>query len=207
MRAVAWTALICLVLTPSAQGASFDCAKASSFVEKAICADKQLSGMDDQLARLYKAARAASFSAATLEAEQKFWLSSRDQCTDAACLKKAYADRIAALSGSSVASASGNFTGTYKMQNGEALVQQTGERIKFSINAAYRQNTGEVSGEVPLTGDSARYVDQDADCSLSFKFALGKLDVKQDGACGMGLNVSGSGTYKRVSTASPKFED
>jgi uncharacterized protein len=54
---------------PSAQAASFDCAKASSFVEKAICSDKQLSSMDDQLARLYKAARATGGNAA-LDAEQ-----------------------------------------------------------------------------------------------------------------------------------------
>ncbi len=207
MRAIAWAAAICLVLMPSAQAASFDCAKASSFVEKAICSDKQLSSMDDQLARLYKAARATGGNAA-LEAEQKAWLSSRDQCADAACLKKAYADRIAALSGpTAVPSASGDFTGTYKMKGGEALIVQTAGKIKFSINATYGQNTGEVSGDVPLMGNSAKYVDQDVDCTLSFKFAAGKLDVAQDGTCGMGLNVSSSGAYKRVNSAPPKFND
>jgi hypothetical protein len=35
------------------------------------------------------------------------------------------------------------------MKNGEALVQETNGRIKFSINAAYGQNVGEVAGEVP----------------------------------------------------------
>jgi uncharacterized protein len=103
------------------------------------------------LAGLYKAARTARSNAATLEAEQKTWLSLRDQCSDAACLKKAYSDRIAALSGST-APASGGFTGTYKMKNSEALVQETNGRIKFSINPAYGQNVGEVSGELPLTG-------------------------------------------------------
>jgi uncharacterized protein len=207
VRIVLWAFLVSLALIPSAQAASFDCAKASTFVEKAICSDKQLSSMDDQLAGLYKAARAANANAATVEADQKAWLSSRNQCADAACLKKAYAGRIAALSGSSAAPASGGFTGTYKMKNGEALVQETNGRIKFSINAAYDQNVGEVAGEAPLAGDTAKYVDQDADCGLSFKFAAGKLDLTQDGTCGMGLNVSGSGTYKRVSTAPPKFED
>ena len=162
MRIVLWAFLVSLALIPSAQAASFDCTKASSFVEKAICTDKQLSSLDDQLAGLYKAARAANANAATVEADQKAWLSWRNQCADPACLKKAYADRIAALSGSSPAPASGSFTGTYKMKNGEVL---------------------------------------------SFKFAAGKLDLTQDGTCGMGLNVSGSGTYKRVSTAPPKFED
>lgn len=207
MRIVLWAFLVSLALIPSAQAASFDCTKASSFVEKAICTDKQLSSLDDQLAGLYKAARAANANAATVEADQKAWLSWRNQCADPACLKKAYADRIAALSGSSPAPASGSFTGTYKMKNGEALVQETNGRIKFSINAAYGQNVGEVAGGAALTGDTAKYVDQDADCVLSFKFAAGKLDLTQDSTCGMGLNVSGSGTYKRVSTAPPKFED
>jgi len=57
MRARGCTALLSLILMSSAQAASIDCAKASSFVEKAICSDKRLSSMDDQLARLYKAAR------------------------------------------------------------------------------------------------------------------------------------------------------
>ena len=207
MRARGCTALLSLILMSSAQAASIDCAKASSFVEKAICSDKRLSSMDDQLARLYKAARAAATNASALETEQKSWLSSRDRCTNTACLKKTYADRIAALSGPSTAPAFGSFTGTYKMQNGEALIQQTGERIKFSINATYRQNTGEITGEVPLMGNSAKYVDQDPDCTLSFKFAAGKLDITQDGTCGMGLNVSGAGSDKRTSAEAPKFEE
>jgi uncharacterized protein len=38
--------------------------------------------------------RVRNVNAATVEADQKVWLFSRDQCTDAACLKKAYADRV-----------------------------------------------------------------------------------------------------------------
>jgi uncharacterized protein len=78
MRAVVWTALICLVVVPLARATSFDCSKASTFVEKAICSDKQLSGLDGQLAGLYKTARAAAANSATLESEQKAWLSARD---------------------------------------------------------------------------------------------------------------------------------
>ena len=79
------------------------------------------------------------------------------------------------------APASGGFTGIYKMKNGEALVQETNGRIKFSINAAYGQNVGEVAGEVPLTGDTANDVDRDGDCMLSFKPAAGKLTSRRMG--------------------------
>jgi hypothetical protein len=124
------------------------------------------------------------------------------------CIIKAYEDRISSLGAMSSPAKSGDFTGTYKGANGEVLVQQTpDDRIKFSISAAYRMNVGEVSGEVPLNGNAASYADKDNDCGLSFKFAPGKLVVTQDGVCGMGLNVTASGTYKRVSAAPPKFDD
>jgi hypothetical protein len=123
-------------------------------------------------------------------------------------IKKAYADRINVLEGTSTPPLPEDFTGTYKTENAEVLVQQTANgRLKFYISATYHTNDGEVSGEVPLTGNAARYVDKELDCALSFKFAPSKLVVTQDGSCGMGLNVSGSGSYKRVSSAPPKFED
>jgi uncharacterized protein len=164
--------------------------------------------MDDQLGRLYKAALTASSDSAALKTEQRTWLSARNQCGDADCLKKAYADRIKVLSGTSAPPKPGNVTGTYETANGEVLVQQSAAgRIRFYINATDHTNVGEVSGEVPLTGDAASFVDQETDCALSFKFAPEKLIVTQDGSCEMGLNVSASGTYKRVSAAPPKFDE
>jgi uncharacterized protein len=164
--------------------------------------------MDDQLGRLYKAALAASSDSAALKTEQRTWLSARNQCTDSNCIKKAYADRIGALSAASAPAKPEDVTGTYEAANGEVLVQQSeGGRIRFYINATYHTNVGEVSGEVPLTGDAASFVDQETDCALSLKFAPEKLIVTQDGSCEMGLNVSASGTYKRVSAAPPKFDE
>lgn len=208
MKPLVLTAFIALALVPSARAATFDCTKALTHIEKTICSDKELSAMDDRLGRLYKDVLAHPSNAASVKTEQKAWLALRDQCANPDCLKKAYADRIAALSGTSAPPAPGDVTGTYKAEMGEVLVQQTeAGRIKFDLNAAYRANVGEVSGEVPLSGDAASYVDKELDCDLSLKFASGTLVVTQSGSCGMGLNVSGAGTYKRVSPAPPKFDD
>jgi uncharacterized protein len=201
-----------VALTTWARAATFDCNKASNFVEKVICSESRLTSMDDQLGRLYKDALAASSNNETLKTEQKAWLSSRNQCKDSDCIMKAYTDRITALSAMTTPAEAGDFTGTYKMKDdgaaGEALIQQTGnDRIKFYINATYRMNTGELSGEVPLNGNAATYVDKEFDCTVSFNFAPGSLVLNQDGSCGMGLNVSAGGTYKRVSSAPPKFDD
>src|SRR5262245_54946673 len=197
---------------PCAQAATFDCNKASNFVEKVICSDSRLTSMDDQLGRLYKDALATGSHSEALKTEQKAWLSSRNQCKDSDCIMRAYSDRISALSAMTAPAKPGDFTGTYKMKNdgaaGEALIQQTGnDRIKFYINATYRMNTGELSGEVPLSGSVATYVDKEFDCTVSFNFSPGGLGLNQNGSCGMGLNVDAGGTYKRVSSSAPKFPD
>ena len=212
MRPTVWATLMCLVLTPWARAATFDCDKASTFVEKVICSDTRLTNLDDQLGRQYKDALAASSNSGALKAEQKAWLSSRDQCKDSDCIMKAYDDRISILSAMSAPAKSGDVTGTYKMKDrgaaGVVLVQQTANgRIKFYANATYRTNTGELSGEVPLLGSAANYVDKELDCTLSFNFLPGSLVLNQDGSCGMGLNVSAAGTYKRVSSTPPKFDE
>ena len=212
MRPTVWAMLMCLVLTPWARAATFDCDKASTSVEKVICSDTRLTNLDDQLGRQYKDVLAASSNGGALKAEQKAWLSSRNQCKDSDCIMKAYDDRIRVLNAMSAPAKSGDVKGTYKMKDrgaaGVVLVQQTANgRIKFNVNATYRMNTGELSGEVPLTGSAGNYVDKELDCTLSFNFVPDSLVLNQDGSCGMGLNVSAAGTYKRVSSAPPKFDE
>lgn len=41
----------------------------------------------------------------------------------------------------------------------------------------------------------------------SIVLAPSSLVLNQDGSCGMGLNVSAAGTYKRVSSTPPKFDE
>jgi uncharacterized protein len=83
----------------SAGAASFPCDKAQSRIEKAICADAEVSTLDEYLGRYYQAARATLRDAAPcLAADQRRWLSSvRNACADASCLKKAYLERLGEL--------------------------------------------------------------------------------------------------------------
>ena len=80
-----WATLMCLVLTSWARAVTFDCDKALTSVEKVICSDTRLTNLDDQLGRQYKDVLAASSN----KAEQKAWLSSRNQCKDSDCIIKA----------------------------------------------------------------------------------------------------------------------
>jgi uncharacterized protein len=95
-----------------ATAASFDCHKAQTKMEQAICADPQLSALDDRLGSTYKAARGALSpeAAKVLSAGQASWLKFFSQScfvdSEAApvaagetssCLKEAYEARIARL--------------------------------------------------------------------------------------------------------------
>ena len=107
----------------------------------------------------------------------------------------------------SAASSGGGVTGTYKMKGGEVRVREANGKIKFFVSAAYEANVGEVAGEAPLQGGAAAYADPDNDCALAFKFSGETLSLAQDGTCGMGLNVTGDGIYKRTSKAAPAFDE
>ncbi len=91
--------LACLALSGAApnaaRAASFDCAKATTEVEKRICADPELSSADEKLAETYKAALAASLRPGLLRDQQQGWLKERDVQADN--LRALYRSRIEAL--------------------------------------------------------------------------------------------------------------
>jgi uncharacterized protein YecT (DUF1311 family) len=70
-----WAMVLPLAATP-AQAASFDCAKASTEVEKAICANPDLSRSDEVLARAYATALGglSDEAKAAVQAGQREWL-------------------------------------------------------------------------------------------------------------------------------------
>jgi uncharacterized protein len=58
--------------------ASFNCAKAKSAIQKAICADSTLAEWDSRMGELYRQALAQNSKDKKLPAEQRQWLSQRD---------------------------------------------------------------------------------------------------------------------------------
>lgn len=98
---------LAFVCRPSC-AASFDCAKAATKVESAICADPVLSKRDDDLQRVFHASRStlAEQDVPQLVAEQKKWIAERDRTCGAVssaadatdCLRKSYDGRIKAVS-------------------------------------------------------------------------------------------------------------
>jgi uncharacterized protein len=93
-------AILILQLGVIVHAASFNCARASTSTEKAICSDKELSTFDDQVSALYKAglARETVDAAEQLRISQRAWLKTRNACLDVSCLQQTYRGRLAFLS-------------------------------------------------------------------------------------------------------------
>lgn len=94
-------ALSCLGAVSSANAASFDCAKATSSDEKAICSNANLSSLDSEMAGLwygYKAMPLLMGASGNRQDEAQAFLKSRAACgSDTACLTSLYNDRISTL--------------------------------------------------------------------------------------------------------------
>ncbi len=89
------TAFTLCLLADVACAASFDCAKAHSKLERAICADLRLSALDDELAGVYRDALALAFDRAALKKSQRDWLMKvRDLSTNPEEIGAAYLARI-----------------------------------------------------------------------------------------------------------------
>ena len=82
---------------------SFDCKKARSWSEKAVCNDSNVAKLDVQMAKLYRTTRAkvSGSQRKTLKNAQLAWLRKRERCNGAAdasrCLVRVYKTRIVEL--------------------------------------------------------------------------------------------------------------
>lgn len=83
-----------LLLSVSLFGASFDCAKATSKVEKMICADPELSALDENLSKTFNEALKTTDDKEQLKKEQFTWMKERNQCLNKECIANSYLSRI-----------------------------------------------------------------------------------------------------------------
>ncbi|MBA4109781.1 MAG: hypothetical protein C0487_09325 [Leptothrix sp. (in: Bacteria)] len=89
-----------MFLPASAGAASFNCLQKQTFIEDAICQNKRLSRLDEQLAQAYQGAMDIAFAPDELKDEQRNWVSTvRNACQQVNCLLAAYQERLKALKG------------------------------------------------------------------------------------------------------------
>jgi uncharacterized protein len=85
------------IFASTAQAVSFDCQKAKTFIEKAICQNPDLSELDDELGSQFQMALTDNKNPAVFKKQQLTWLKQRDTCQTVDCVKKSYKQRIATL--------------------------------------------------------------------------------------------------------------
>jgi uncharacterized protein len=95
-----YLSLILLVVAGSVSAASFDCQKASTWVEKEICSTDLLSRLDDAMNKNYQGSLGTNIGKEALQdlrVTQRKWIKERNGCTTAACIEEKYRARIDAL--------------------------------------------------------------------------------------------------------------
>jgi uncharacterized protein len=140
---------------------SFDCRKAATVPEKAICANAELSRLDVQLSRTWKTllnAFSDSGQRTRMKVDERAWIARREKCgDDSNCIAKLYRDQISALTG---ADPDHRFSGVYEVKDtGSFALYPIGNRYLVSIQTADPSDgrwTCELSGEAESSGDDLK---------------------------------------------------
>ena len=172
-----------LFFVTNAISASFDCAKASTKIEKAICANLEISKLDEEVARLYKELKNiyADSDFVLIKAEQKYWITHRNDSWKGSsmALAQLYKDRIGDLNLKiSIAHDGKPYFGEYILPHQIFLAYETPENnmaaasdyvafklintneLQFTVNVvATNAHTGEIDGTATKKGDTFIWID------------------------------------------------
>lgn len=182
-------ALLSLSPQVSAQP-SFDCARAGTSTEHAICGSESLAALDRDLATAYSRARggASAAQADAIRADQGLWLGRRNDCGGhAECLENMMRyrlDELRRIDGS--AGMRADLTGLYCPDNGTNLtVVQRGGRLEFSFG--FFASNGHACGSGRLAGRRSGnfWVSQENGCEMVLRQVGGDLvlTAMTPGAC------------------------
>lgn len=111
--------------------------------------------------------------------------------------------------------------GTYRSRNNQISILALGKnklKVQFDLTYEYRNQYGRTSnvgmalGEATIENNVAVFVPADFQgCKITLTFlSNGKLKVAQEGSdadCGFGHNVTADGTYTKIKSGKPKFDE
>lgn len=184
-----------------ASAASFDCSKASTSVEKAICSHEKLSAYDSELAHLYNELqdKLAKDQFEEVRSDQRNWIKERNKCGDSFdCIEDAYYDRIFKLKKILfvMSPVIQNISGTYESDTGELTVQQkTDGKILFSIITSNYDCSGDVEGNAFRKNNIVEWGDEY--CKIKMIFAEDKVLIEEEDCSYHGTNCWFSGLYEK----------
>lgn len=128
--------ILLLLVSNFTYSASFDCAKAKSSVEKAICSDTELGKLDEDLSKVYKDALKEHPVENYVKTRQRAWLKTNSYCDKSKlvnCLKENYKKRINQLSGISKIKVYSN-SNKFSYEDGDAVAEIRLDGSKYLIS-------------------------------------------------------------------------
>lgn len=191
---------------------SFDCKRASTASERAICRIERLGFRDRALGQLYRGlmARLPAGQRAGLRKDQARWLAGRDRACGATriCLERRYEARIAALSRRAARTAGrGAFTGRYRATKGLGgyiyLIDMGGPSVMAELETVNPSTSHQCTMHMlnaRLAGAVIRWSSPEArGCVVSIVNVSGGVEVSGPPACRVHCGVSGffSGFYRK----------
>lgn len=193
---------VILGLLTTLNGASFDCKKATSFMEHTICNDKELSKLDEELAKSYKIAKMKA-DQEVLKQEQRVWIeTSQKSCQNADCLKKVYKQRIYELNNyesNQDININGNYISKNDPDGSIEIVMISPVKFQFAIDAvSFNGNMCSAEGMayINLKNNHAQSFDKRINMKFSKNFKTIEIDTV-DSTEFCGLNAYMNGTYKK----------
>jgi uncharacterized protein len=214
------------IVSSSAVAQSFDCRKATTAVEKMVCADIDLSKLDEQMARAFTDARG---NVDVNVIGQGAWLKNvRNRCANVDCLKDAYEGRIAhlknlspvaATSGSGQLSSAAAFSieglagewtrvGVTQHDSSTLIIKNmTTAGFGFDVSAFSGAHSGEIEGVAVRNAAEAVFKDEETRCEVRFSRKSDHLFISTSEEClsmgGIGVTFDGEYGKGKVEAQTP----
>lgn len=151
---------VCSFAVLPTHGASFDCAKAKSVVEKTICSDPVLSKLDEELDVAYKAEIIID-DTSVITRQQSSWLNERNDCSTQKCLKNLYTQRLKQLNSPVLPlEQSSTVRNDYKLPQKQYTNARFGYRINYPEDMLLPQGESD-------NGDGQRFISVDGDIEMT----------------------------------------
>jgi len=211
IKKIGFVILVAVLIPCLGFSASFDCKKAKSFTEKAICSDDELSALDEALALEFKETMSRSLKSDAVKKAQLDWMkNTRDKCKDIDCIKASYRKRIADLSQTEKENSGFNIVGRYKFIEGDSKGYMTVESagkyftIKFETTFIPRQQGCMFEARTDDFDENGNptYGESDEGMKFSIKFKKGLAEVEEissdAGRPGCGMTGYFGGKYVKI---------
>ena len=182
------------MLITSMYAASFNCKKASTFIEHTICNDTELSKLDEELASSYKKVWNSLSDKTDLKKDKFDWLkNTRDKCMSLECLKTTYTDRVLYLtnydSKDSQVNRAVNFNdilGVYTKDEASIKVNQDLSFEYISVNELTANTCSIENEKFKVENGNLVWNSQEADC---------KIQVSKSNKNNINFSSSGEGCF------------